>query len=96
MLGLLVTRYEHSLWTAAVIAGIVLVIAVVGLLSLLIWLVKVIDVRVVKVRNTLAAAAANTQNTALIPATAEAVDTVLAEGLEHHLFLGRVAEKVKN
>ncbi|MGH9127388.1 MAG: hypothetical protein ACRDY2_00080 [Acidimicrobiales bacterium] len=94
-LALVLTRYEHSLWTALVIAGIVLVIAVIGLLSLLIWMVKVIDGRVVKVRNTLAAAAANTANCALIPQTAERVDAVLAEGLEHHLFLGRVLEKVR-
>ena len=32
----------------------------------------------------------NTSNTALIGVTAAGVDAVLNEGLEHHLFLGRV------
>ena len=38
----------------------------------------------------------NTSNTALIGVTAAGVDAVLAEGLEHHLFLGRVLEKVRS
>jgi hypothetical protein len=50
----------------------------------------------VEVRDTLRAAAANTENTALIPATADRVDAVLAEGLQHHLFLGRVLGKVRS
>ncbi len=52
--------------------------------------------RVVDVRDTLKAAAANTANTALIPQVAGGVELVLAEGLEHHLFLGRVLGKVKS
>jgi len=32
----------------------------------------------------------------LIPQVAKGVDAVLAEGLEHHLFLGRVLGKVKS
>ena len=39
---------------------------------------------------------ANTASTALIPQVATGVDAVLAEGLEHHLFLGRVLGKVKS
>jgi len=44
----------------------------------------------------LAAAKANTAHTALIGETAAGVDAVLNEGLEHHLFLGRVLEKVRS
>jgi hypothetical protein len=66
------------------------------LLSLLIWLVKTIDRRVVTVRDTLRAAADNTADTALIPQVADGVEAVLAEGLKHHLFLGRVLGKVKS
>ena len=87
---------EHNLWWGAVIAGFVVVLAVAGLLSLLIWLVKIIDRRVVEVRDTLRAAAANTASTSLIAETADGVDAVLAEGLQHHLFLGRVLGKVKS
>ncbi len=47
------------------------------------------------IRDTLKAAAANTSDTALIGETAKRVDAVLAEGLEHHLFLGRVLDKVR-
>jgi hypothetical protein len=86
---------EHALWGWAIILGFVVVLAVAALLSLLIWLVKIIDRRVVEVRDTLKAAAANTADTTLIPQVADGVEAVLAEGLEHHLFLGRVLGKVK-
>ena len=86
---------EHTLWVSAIIVGFVVVLAVAALLSLLIWLVKIIDRRVVEVRDTLKAAAANTSDTALIPQVADGVEAVLAEGLKHHLFLGRVLGKVK-
>jgi sensor domain CHASE-containing protein len=87
---------EHNLWLTAIIIGFVVVVAVAVLLSVLIWLIKRIDSRVVEVRDTLKAAAANTADTALIPQVAGGVDLVLAEGLEHHLFLGRVLGKVKS
>ena len=48
------------------------------------------------IRDTLQQAAANTADTALIAETAAGVDAVLAEGLEHHLFLGRVLGKVRS
>jgi hypothetical protein len=87
---------EHTLWVTAIIVGFVVVLAVAALLSLLIYLVKIIDRRVAEVRDTLQAAAANTAGTALIPQVAAGVDAVLAEGLQHHLFLGRVLGKVKS
>jgi hypothetical protein len=87
---------EHTLWVSAIIVGFVVVLAVAALLSLLIYLVKIIDRRVAGVRDTLKAAAANTSNTSLIPQVADGVDAVLAEGLKHHLFLGRVLGKVKS
>ena len=87
---------EHTRWLVANIVGLVVVVAVAALLSLLIYLVKVIDRRVVAVRDTLKAAAANTADAALIPQVAGGVELVLAEGLQHHLFLGRVLGKVKS
>ena len=87
---------EHTVWLTTIIIGFVVVLAVAALLSLLIYLVKVIDRRVVEVRDTLKAAAANTASTSLIPQVADGVDAVLAEGLQHHLFLGRVLGKVKS
>jgi hypothetical protein len=87
---------EHLLWVIAIIVGFVVVLAVAALLSILIYLVKNIDSRVVTVRDTLKAAAANTADTALIPQVAAGVEAVLAEGLQHHLFLGRVLGKVKS
>jgi len=91
-----ISSTTHTLWVWAIIVGFVVVLAVAALLSLLIWLVKIIDRRVVEVRDTLRAAAANTADTALIPQVADGVDAVLAEGLQHHLFLGRVLGKVKS
>ena len=96
MHALAMSSTEHNLWTIANILGIVVVVAVAALLSLLIYLVKIIDRRVVAVRDTLKAAAANTADTVLIPQVATGVEAVLAEGLQHHLFLGRVLGKVKS
>jgi uncharacterized membrane protein len=91
-----VNSTEHTLWVSALIVGLVVLVAVAVLLSLLIYLVKNIDRRVVTVRDTLKAAKANTAETVLIPQVALGVDAILAEGLQHHLFLGRVLGKVKS
>ena len=87
---------EHTDWLVANIVGLVVVVAVAALLSLLIYYVKVIDRRVAGVKETLKAAEANTADTVLIPQVAGGVEAVLAEGLQHHLFLGRVLGKVKS
>ena len=87
---------EHNLWTIANIGGLIVVVAVAALLSLLVYLVKVIDRRVITVRDTLKAAEASTSDTVLIPQVAAGVEAVLAEGLQHHLFLGRVLGKVRS
>jgi hypothetical protein len=96
MHSLAMSSSEHTLWVSAIIVGFVVVLAVAALLSVLIYLVKIIDRRVAEVRDTLRAAAANTADTALIPQVADGVEAVLAEGLKHHLFLGRVLGKVKS
>ena len=87
---------EHTFWVVAIIVGFVVVLAVAALLSLLIYLIKVIDKRVAAIGGTLTAAKANTASTVLIPQVADGVEAVLAEGLQHHLFLGRVVERVKS
>jgi hypothetical protein len=84
-----VTDTEY--WTLVLVLGLVVILAVVALLSLLVYFVKLIDNRVAEVRYTLEAVAENTEHASLVPKTAEKVDAVLAEGLRHHLFLGRVA-----
>jgi len=90
------TSTQKGLWWGAVIGGFVIVLAVAALLTILVVLVRRIDQRVVKVRETLQAARDNTADTALIGETADRVDAVLAEGLQHHLFLGRVLDKVRS
>ena len=92
---LALTSTQRGLWWGAIIGGFVVVLAVAALLTLLVVLVRTIDRRVVQVRDTLKAAAANTADTALIAETGKSVDAVLAEGLKHHLFLGRVLDKVR-
>jgi hypothetical protein len=94
--ALAMSSSEHTNWLVANIVGLVVVVAVAALLSLLIYYVKVIDRRVVQVKETLKAAEANTADTVLIPQVAGGVEAVLAEGLQHHLFLGRVLGKVKS
>lgn len=82
-------------WWGALAAGAVVLLAVVALLTILVLLVNTIDKRTMKIRETLQQAADNTADSALIAETAARVDDVLAEGLEHHLFLGRVLDKVR-
>jgi uncharacterized membrane protein len=94
MLGL--TSTQENLWWGAVIAGFVVVLAVAALLTILVVLVRTIDRRVNAIKATLEQAKANTNDSALIDETAARVDGVLAEGLEHHLFLGRVLDKVRS
>jgi hypothetical protein len=87
--------YDRSAWVRAIAAGFAVDAAVATLLSLLIYQVKRIDRRVIEVRETLRGAEATTAETALIPQVADGIDAVLAEGLQHHLFLGRVLGTVK-
>ena len=86
----------EQLWFMANVLGIVVVVAVAALLTLLVIFVHRIHRRVVKIKATLVATKENTADTALIGTTAGGVELVLAEGLEHHLFLGRVLDKVRS
>lgn len=90
------TETQETLWWVAIIAGFVVVLAVAALLTILVRLVRTIDRRVVEIKGTLTEAEANTADAALLDTTAAGVDAVLAEGLEHHLFLGRVLGKVRS
>ncbi|MDZ7679920.1 MAG: hypothetical protein U5K29_15380 [Acidimicrobiales bacterium] len=96
MVVLALTSTQENLWWGAIIAGAVVVIAVAALLTILVMLVRSIEQRVDLIRSTLDQAAENTADTALIAETAQRVEAVLNEGLEHHLFLGRVLEKVRS
>ncbi|HTA03740.1 MAG TPA: hypothetical protein VK802_25400 [Streptosporangiaceae bacterium] len=87
--------YDRSAWLRAIAAGFVVDAAVASLLSLLVYRVTRIDRRVIEVRDTLRGADATTAEAALIPQVADGLDAVLAEGLEHHLFLGRVLGTVR-
>jgi hypothetical protein len=82
--------YDRSAWLRAIAAGFAVDAAVATLLSLLVYRVHRIDQRVIEVRDTLRGAEATTAEAALIPQVADGLDAVLAEGLQHHLFLGRV------
>lgn len=93
---LTLTDTQESLWWGAIVGGIVVIVAVVALLTMLVMLVRTIERRVEVIKDTLERAAANTADTALIAETAARVDAVLSEGLEHHLFLGRVLDKVRS
>ena len=87
---------QHTAWSIGLIVGLVVILAVVALLSTLIYLVKIIDRRVVGILETLRTADTSTEATSLLPVVAGGVEAVLAEGLQHHLFLGRVLGKVKS
>jgi len=90
------TSTLEGLWWGAVLGGFAIVLAVAALLTILVGLVRTIDREVVEIRGKLRQAAVNTEDTVLIADTAARVEAVLAEGLEHHLFLGRVLGKVRS
>ena len=93
---LALTENQETLWVIANWAGLAVVIAVALLLTILVLLVHRIDKRVKNIKATLTQAEANTADAELLNTTAAGVDLVLAEGLEHHLFLGRVLGKVRS
>lgn len=95
MVSFALTDNQETLWWIANWAGLGVVVAVAALLTILVLLVRTIDRRVVEIKATLEQAEANTADSKLIGDTAAGVDQVLAEGLEHHLFLGRVLNKVR-
>ena len=94
VLGL--TSTQESLWWVTLGLGLIVLVAVAAFLTTLVMLVRTIEKRVDLIRSTLDQAADNTSDTALIAETADRVDAVLFEGLEHHLFLGRVLDKVRS
>ena len=87
---------QESLWWVTLGLALIVLLAVAAFLTLLVSLVRTIEKRVDAIRATLDQASANTSDPALLAKTGDCVDSVLAEGLEHHLFLGRVLEKVRS
>jgi hypothetical protein len=85
---------EITCWSVILLIGLVVIVAVVVLLSMLIAFVKRIDRHTTAIAGTLTAITANSADTKLIAATGDGLDLVLAEGLQHHLFLGRVAGSI--
>jgi hypothetical protein len=85
---------QVTIWWVAIGIGVVVDLVVIALLNLLTRFVQDIDEGVEGVVSVIRRAADNTSQTRLIAVTADAVDTVLAEGLQHHLFLTRVLTKV--
>lgn len=93
---LALTSTQESLWWVTLGLALIVLLAVAAFLTLLVSLVNTIEKRVDVIRATLDQAETNTADSALIAQTADRVDAVLAEGLEHHLFLGRVLDKVRS
>lgn len=96
MYMLALTSTQENLWWVTLGLALIVLLAVAAFLTLLVTLVRTIERRVDLIRATLDQAESNTSDTALIAETAARVDAVLSEGLEHHLFLGRVLEKVRS
>jgi diacylglycerol kinase len=96
MFVLSLTATQESLWWVTLGLAVIVLLAVAAFLTLLVTLVSTIENRVDLIRSTLDQAESNTSDTALIAETADRVDAVLVEGLEHHLFLGRVLDKVRS
>jgi hypothetical protein len=81
---------EAIFWWVAIAMGFAVFIVVILLLGSLLSMVKSIERSVVGVRDTLRTIPDNTANGALVPLTADGVDAILAEGLQHHQFLTKV------
>ncbi|HEY7469347.1 MAG TPA: hypothetical protein VIC07_07480 [Acidimicrobiia bacterium] len=93
---LALTESQETLWQIANWAGLAVVVAVAALLTILVLLVRTIERRVAEIKATLTQAEANTTDAAVLGQIAAGLDLVLEEGLEHHLFLGRVLGKVRS
>ena len=93
---LALTSTQERMWWVTLGLGLIVLLAVAAFLTMLVLLVRTIEKRVDLIRSTLDQAATNTSDTALIAKTGDCVDAVLSEGLEHHLFLGRVLNKVRS
>jgi len=96
MYMLSLTSTQESLWWVTLGLALIVLVAVAALLTILITLVSTIERRVDFILATLDQAESNTSDTALIADTGDRLDAVLEEGLEHHLFLGRVLDKVRS
>lgn len=96
MYAVVLTPIQESLWWVTLGLAVIVLFAVAAFLMLLVKLVGTIDERVGLIRSTLDQAEVNTSDTALIAETGEWLEAVLSEGLEHHLFLGRVLGKVRS
>src|SRR6267154_2022815 len=83
-------------WVVGYTIGIVIVLVVVALVVPILLLARAIGSEAPKINDALTEAVHNTADAALIPQVADGVELVLAEGLKHHLFLGRVLGKVKS
>ncbi|MGH3896808.1 MAG: hypothetical protein ACRDTA_00860 [Pseudonocardiaceae bacterium] len=81
---------EVTFGWVAIAMGVGVLLVVILLLGSLVSMVKSINQGVRGVRDTLRAIPENTANAEFIPITADRVDLLLAEGLEHHAFLTRV------
>ena len=90
------TSTQESMWWVTLGLAVIVLVAVAAFLTMLVMLVRTIEKRVDLIRSTLDQAETNTADTALIAKTGDCVDAVLSEGLEHHLFLGRVLDKVRS
>ena len=84
----------ENLWTIANVLGSVVVVAVAALLTLLVIFVHRIHKRVAAIKETSVSYTHLTLRQ--VRPVAGGVEAVLAEGLEHHLFLGRVLDKVRS
>jgi len=85
---------EITYWSVILLIGAVVIVAVVILLSLLVAFVLRIGRGVDAIAGTLVGITENTANTKLITATGDGLELVLAEGLQHHLFLGRAVGSI--
>ncbi|SHK14259.1 hypothetical protein SAMN05443637_10349 [Pseudonocardia thermophila] len=90
----MLSEAELTYWSVILVLGAVVIVAVVVLLSLLVAFVKRIDRACDDIAATLTAISENTKDTVLITQTGDGLDLVLAEGLQHHLFLGRVVDSI--
>lgn len=86
---------EITYWSVILVLGAVVIVAVVVLLSLLVAFVLRIRRGVDQIAGTLVGITENTRDTALITATGDGLELVLAEGLQHHLFLGRAVGSIR-
>lgn len=89
MITLAITDSERTMWTVALVLGVVVLIVVIALLSILLRLVQRVDTNVAETWEMAKRVAANTATSWQLNGTAAVLEEIKKEALVHDEFLSK-------